>query len=353
MTRMLSTPTRRIVLAIALSVLLHGLVLWLPQIKSPGHEPQLHPLIAKLIPLPKPNGNVAPHKHKPKPKARPAPQPEPVVQPMPELPLAASEPLGASEPVAASAPIAASEPIAASAASTTVATSAASAPVATNTEPQRPPLPKHAQLRFSVYVGQNNFKAGESLHTLEIVEGRYTLKADVHTTGLVSVFKSYRMEQTSTGTATEQTLKPETFTEVVTDGSGKKTNRAEFDWANHAIHFSGGGEATLPLQAQDILSILYQFTPLRPQEKTVSINIGTGKKFETYRFEIVFEEQITTAMGTLQTVHFRKQHAANEEGLEIWFAQEYRLLPVKVRHLDRDGKVDGEAIITDIRVSDE
>jgi hypothetical protein len=30
----------------------------------------------------------------------------------------------------------------------------------------------------------------------------------------------------------------------------------------------------------------------------------------------------------------------------------YRLLPVKVRHLDSDGKIDREAIITKIRVSD-
>ena len=92
---------------------------------------------------------------------------------------------------------------------------------------------------------------------------------------------------------------------------------------------------------------------MRPQEEIVSINISTGKRLETYRFEIAFEEPLETAMGTLQTVHFRKLHAPKEEGLEIWFAQEYRLLPAKMRHIDRDGKIDAEAIITDIRVSDD
>jgi hypothetical protein len=117
--------------------------------------------------------------------------------------------------------------------------------------------------------------------------------------------------------------------------------------------FSSGQEAALPQQTQDILSILYQFPILRPHEEIVSINIGTGKKFETFHFGIVFEEQLDTAMGTLQTVHFRKIHKAHEEGLEIWFAQEYRLFPVKISHVNKDGKIDGEAIITDIRVSDE
>jgi hypothetical protein len=57
-------------------------------------------------------------------------------------------------------------------------------------------------------------------------------------------------------------------------------------------------------------------------------------------------------MGKLHTVHFRKIQPAGKEGLEIWFSQEYRLLPVKVRHIEPSGKVGGEAVITEIRLSD-
>jgi hypothetical protein len=333
----LAAPTLRIALAIVLSILLHGLVLWLPEVKLPEHEISLPPLIAKLEPLPKLSVKVGAHKTK-----KPHPKPKPVA-PVPaaeNIPVPVSAP-SAAEEVAASAPAVTEEP-------------AASAPVATEAaEPPRPPLPKHARLHFNVYQGQGNFKIGESQHELEVVDGHYTIKASVHTTGLVSVLKSYRMVQTSSGTATAQTLKPETFTEEITDSSGTQSSRAEFDWANATLHFSQGGEAKLPAHSQDILSILYQFPPMREQEDSVVIHIGTGKKFEEYTFEILFEEALETPMGTLQTVHFSKRHAANEEGLEIWFAQEYRLLPVKMRHIDRSGKIAGEAIITDIRVSDE
>jgi hypothetical protein len=349
-------------------------VLWLPPIQLPLHERQLAPLEAILIPLPV--GKAHSHKHKAKPRA--TPPPEPVAQAIPEQPIAASSPVAASEPVAASAPIAVSEPVAASApiaASETVAASApiassepvairsplpASAPVAAEpaakaaeAEEQRPPLPKHAKLTFSVYLGESSLKVGESVHTLDIVDGHYTLTADAHTTGLVHIFKTYHIEQTSSGTATVQTLKPETFTEIITQNGNKEINRGDFDWKNQKIHFSSGTDAALPPQTMDILSTLYQFPPIRERDQIVSINIATAKNVETYRFQVDMEEPLKTSMGTLQTVHFHRLRRANQEGLEIWFAQEYRLLPVKVRHIDNSGKIDGEAIITEIRVSDE
>lgn len=353
----------------ALSMLVHGLVLLMPQIQLPAFEMQLPPLEAKLIPIP--IGKTGSHKHKA--KSHPVTQPEAVAQSLPDQPLpasapvAASEPLASSSPIPSSSPVAASEPVAASspiAASEPVAVSAplpASAPVvaepatpvAKEVEAQRPPLPKHAKLNFSVYLGESGIKVGESVHTLDIVDGHYTLKADAHTTGLVHLFKTYHIEQTSSGTATAQTLKPDTFTEIITQSSSKEINRGDFDWKSNKIHFSNGSEASLPPQTMDILSTLYQFPPMRERDQIVTINIATGKNLESYRFQVDVEEPLKTSMGTLQTVHFRRLHNKNQEGLEIWFAQEYRLLPVKVRHLDNSGKIDGEAIITEIRVSDE
>jgi len=415
-TKLISTPSRRIALAIVLSVLLHGLTLWLPEIQLPSNEKELPLLVAKLEALPKISSKVIA-------KRKPRPKPRPVVQPAQETILSASAPVAASAPKAsepaipASAPLPASAPeaseppasspvpasapkageqalpisapvtassanasqelmptsaslpasapaenkaIAASAVSTAgapvvaEAITPASAPLAAeDTPPAHPPLPKHARLRFNVFQGERNFKVGESIHKLEIKDGRYTLTADIHTTGLASMFKSYRMLQTSTGSATKQTLRPETFSEVITDENGKKSTQGDFDWAQHIIRFSNGKQATLPSQAQDILSILYQFPPMTEQAQNIAVNIGTGKKFETYHFEVLFKEKLDTLMGPLHTIHFRKIHAPHDEGLEIWFAQEYRFLPVKIRYLDRDGNIAAEAIITSIRVSDE
>jgi hypothetical protein len=334
----LSSPTQRIAIAVAASLLLHGLVLLLPPFELPEFETKLPTLTAKLEQLPKPSIKVTKPKPKAKPKAQPSPEPDPIVQTIPELPIVASAVAAVSAPVVAD-----PEPVVEVAKDT---------PPPSN-EPQRPLLPKHARLHFNVYQGEGNFKVGESSHKLDIEDGYYTLKASVQTTGLVGILKNYRLVQTSGGEATAHTLKPDVFIEEITDSNGKKNNRAEFDWANNKIHFSNGNETALPKHAQDILSIMYQFPPMQKQVEVVTINIATGKKFEEYRFEIMFAETLNTPMGELQTVHFRKLHHPNEEGLEIWFAQEYRFLPVKMRYIDHAGKIGAEAIITDIGVSDE
>lgn len=333
----LTTPARRIVLAIGISIAAHAMALWGPEIELPSYQPQLPPLTAKLEPLPKIEAKPLAEK----PKQRPAPQPEAVVHSEPQpLPVAEQ-----SDPVPQETP---PEP-----------ERLAAAPPPPEIQPQpeerpkRPPLPKRAQLKFDVSQGDENFKIGETIHTLEVSEGHYLLKADIHTTGLVNLFKSYRMLQTSKGAATEYELLPETFSEEIIESKGRQLTRAEFDRSNKKIRYSNGSEAVLPPQTQDILSILYQFPALEVDTEIVTISISNGKKLEKYNFEIGLREALDTPMGKLQTVHFRKMHPSGAEGLEIWFAQEYRYLPVKMMHIDRDGSIAGVAVITEIRLSDE
>ena len=92
--------TLRIALAVALSILLHSLILWTSPIKLPRYEEPLPQLTAKLEPLPKLKARPV-HKRKSKPQvpvtpeaARPdvtpvveAPTPsEPeIIQPLPEV----------------------------------------------------------------------------------------------------------------------------------------------------------------------------------------------------------------------------------------------------------------------------
>jgi hypothetical protein len=143
-------------------------------------------------------------------------------------------------------------------------------------------------------------------------------------------------------------LQPEQFFEERAERLSTQRNTVEFDHAAQRARFSRGGDAVLPPDTQDILSILYQFPPLANTE-TVAIFVSNGKKIERYEFEIAANENIQTAMGELRTVHLRKIHQPDEEGLDIWLAQEYRLFPVKLRIIDRDGEISGESVITDIR----
>ena len=201
-------------------------------------------------------------------------------------------------------------------------------------------------------MGTSHFHVGEATHTLDINDGRYVLKATTSTVGIAKLFKSYELNQYSNGSYGLDGLQPELFTEERIERIGTQRNAVEFDHTAQRARFSTGADMTLPPDTQDILSVMYQFPPLAHTE-IVAVSVCNGKKIENYQFAIAVNETIDTPLGKMLTVHLHKMHAANEEGLDIWLAREYRLFPVKIRFTEKNGEVSGEALITDIRVSEE
>lgn len=327
----LRTPnSRRIAYAVGFSLLLHGLVLWGPRIHLPTLKSPLPPLVAKLEALP-----TAPKKPRPaKPRqaaAQPPARPTPQVSEAPPAETAPEQPAE----LAASAPVATEPP-------------AESPPK----EAARPPLPKEAQLTFSIHLKSGGMRIGEAVHTLQIEDGRYVLYSVTRTTGLVSLFKTYELTQYSSGNYDHDGLHPEQFFEQRRDRLATVRHTAELDQSAQLIRFSDGGEAALPPETVDILSVMYQFPPLDGAE-VAHVAVTNGRKIERYAFDITIDQLIDTPLGKLQAVKLRKQHGPDEEGLEIWLAREYRLFPVKIHFIEKNGEVAAEALITDIRVSEE
>ncbi len=330
------SPLARITLAIALSVVIHLLLIFTPMIKLPPADVPLPPLQAKLEPLPK----LAP----PAPtQKKTAPKPKPVAPVAPTLPLITP----ASEVAAASAVT----PVPEAAASEVIP-----APVIDSAKTEDAqlahPLPKTAQLTFDVYKG-TDFRVGEARLRLDIAEDRsYVLNVSANTTGIVSVFKKFDLIQTSTGILAEHGLRPNLYSEIRLTGDGQETRSVAFDWPEKTLNFSSGGSASLPDGSQDILSFMFQFSQL-VWHSNVVMNISNGKKLERYEIALGKEQTLDTRMGKLRAIPFSKVHAPGEEGLDIWLAVEYRLLPVKISKINRDGQVDSELVISDIRVADQ
>ena len=328
-------PSFGIVVAISVSLLIHAFLLFGPRlIELPAVEVTLPPLTAKLEPLPaiKQVVKVPPkpvRKPKPAPKPKPLPLPEPT-PPEPDNQEPPEEPAVADTPPVAEAP----------------------APEIPAAKPAHP-LPKQAQLTFIAYKG-TSFSVGEARHRLDIKDdGSYTLQVGMNTTGIASLFKTFELNQQSSGTVSARGLHPNKFSENKLTSSGKQTLTAEFDWQNKQLSFSSGNTVALPELTQDILSFLYQLSQLPLDEAVVTMHISNGKKLENYQLTVGIEEEIQTRLGKLHVLPLRKVHAPGEEGLEIWLGLEYRLLPVKIRQLDRSGEIAGEMVISEIRVSEE
>lgn len=175
----------------------------------------------------------------------------------------------------------------------------------------------------------------------------------MNTTGLASFFKSFELNQQSSGTLTAHGLRPSEYGETKNTSKGKETLDAKFAWEEKSLFFSNGSNTRLPEQAQDIISFMYQLSQLPLDKDTIPIYISNGKKLERYELAVGEEEMIQTAIGRLRALPLRKIHAQGEEGLDIWLGMEYRLLPVKIRQIDRAGQIAGEMVISEIRVSDE
>ncbi|MBI1174819.1 MAG: DUF3108 domain-containing protein [Sideroxydans sp.] len=345
MIALLRTPARRIAFAVALSVLVHVLLLWLPHVSPPHYETQLPLLTAKLEAIPMRPHQPAPHKHRPAPR-KPKPEtPEsrpPVAQAILNTPAASSVPAATETPVAEE-------------------TAASGVPVTTGDDTNTadktniPVLPRHAQLRFAAYMGTHGLYIGEMRHTLDISEdGHYTLQAELETVGLASLFKDYHLNQASSGMLTKNgDLHPEKFSEKRIDEHGTQEAGSSFDWAAQQLDFTSGTKEPLPAGTQDILSFLYQLSQESFNRELIPLAISNGKKLENYQLEVGAEEDIITPMGKIRALHLRKLHGPGEEGLEIWLGLEYRMLPVKFRQIERSGEIAGELVIKEIRISDE
>jgi Protein of unknown function (DUF3108) len=308
----LNTPARRITVAIGLSVLIHFAILWLPYLQFPHAKVDLPPLSVRLENLPKP-------------VEQPATLP---AQAQESNPLVKPDQNPSFQPARAMAKMKRAEET-------------------TDTRP----FPRHLQLTFIVYADENGSRTGEIRQQLDISGERYTLRSERKAAGLSSLRSSDRTIQVSNGKIGDHGLQPDTFSEEQID-PGKQSLQATFDWSAMKLRFSDGGEIPLPADAQDALSYMYQISQLPMNAEFFTLPIVDGAQLRQDQIEIGVKEYITTPMGKLYALHLRSMHTDREAYFEIWLGLEYRLLPVKFRHVDSSGKMTEEYVISDIRAAD-
>lgn len=310
-----STPARRIALAIALSVLIHAALLWLPQIRL-SSVVELPPLTARL-------------------EARREALPQPTATPPKQAEAAPALPKPGNSTSTAPTPEAASKV----------------EKVETSSEPH--PFPNFIHLTFTIHQGEDGLKIGDVYQQFEIHGDSYTLKAVKRSGGLAGLIDSEQATQISRGKVTKQGLQPQAFTEERISNGSKQNQQASFDWTAKKLTFAQGDATDLPDDAQDVLSFTYQLSQLSMRRETILLAVSDGVRLENFEVEIGKEEEISTPMGKLRALHLRKIHTQGEAYFEIWLGSEYRLLPVKFRQVDGSNEVSEEYVISDIRVADE
>ena len=352
-----------LLIALAASLGIHAAILFLTDVEIAA-EPERLPLVAELKPLPpavtnrpppvpladvpKASEKPAPAKKK-KPKRKQESLPAPPANASPVLTAPAESPAMTMPALDVPTPgAAAGDPSAGGAGDP--AESAAEPVVADAPLPvaeAAPPLPERGRIIYRVDRGDSNFEIGRARHEWEIANGQYHLRSVVETTGLVWLFKAYRVEMESLGTVTDAGLRPDLFS--IRRNGKEAREKASFDWDNMTIAVADRAPQPLARGAQDLLSFNYQLRFLSLPESGGILMLATGKKYSAYRLEVIGDEEVVVPAGTLRTLHLR---APGVNTTELWLAYDYLMLPVKIRHLDNKGDSFVQ-VATEIQLSQE
>lgn len=327
--------------SLLLSVLIHGLGLGLPGWTPPGatENPPEEALRATLVAPPRPAvaAPPAPAVAKPVRPARP-PKPRP-----PILPPAARATLPAvEEPVPDPVP----EPTQAAAEPPTMPEStpeSVPAPPPPEAPPPPAPLPaggpswpREGRIIYDVFRGDRDFLVGRTTHSWEQDGRRYRMKTVVETVGLVALMKSFRYVQESEGRVTARGLMPETFR---AEQEGRRAEGAQFDWAagEVVVRRAKGPERRAAVRPgdQDVLSIWHQLALMGEPPPHLRLTLVSNKAATPAELETLGVDGLDLPLGHVAAHHLRARALDGSLSLDVWLAEKYGYLPVRVRIQDR------------------
>ncbi|TCV81247.1 DUF3108 domain-containing protein [Sulfurirhabdus autotrophica] len=337
--------SKKIVWALVLSIVVHLLLWYGPQIHLPFNQIESAPLDVRLVLPQKPvPAEITKPKINTKQSSRSKPPTPRILKPAPSEAIAEAPQPPIAEDVSRE-----SQPI-----------KEAPEPVAQIEKPQQKidapyPLPKQAEIHFNLYKGENGLNVGKVVQTWQIQNNRYSLTSVAQATGIFSLIKSGKFVQTSQGKLTDNGLEPDAFW-IQRGQSADSTESAQLDHRNKTLTLSSAQNTTtlpLPDGTQDLLSFTYQIAANPPKiGQTLQLFITNGRKLDAYEYQVIGEELLELPQGKTKTLHLSKVHKPNEDGTDIWFGIEQYYLPVKIRFTDRDGGV-AEQIASEIQIKSE
>ena len=332
-------PRRGLVIALALSLALHGVLsLWPAEVPTTADEVPLQATITEMPPPPAP-APVAAAKPRPRPRRATAP-PAPVAAPEPVAPTEAEAPPIEPTPQAiATGPEPATEEV--------VAAEPAPAPSTPELAPKT--LPRRVDLVYKAFLGTHGFVIGEATYRFEHAANEYRIVTVGEAKGIAALFIRGQGRVESRGLITAEGLQPQEFS--IERGSKERRETAVFDWEAGILTLHDRRTEALDLPTFDPLALMWQayFSP--PVDDTQTLSVATTRRLGRYSITREATELIQWPQGEIATERWHRRSEDGKTDGYIWIAPSLHYIPVKMR-VTATNRGTLEALLDSIRVDE-
>ena len=202
-------------------------------------------------------------------------------------------------------------------------------------------------------VLKDGFHLGTVTDDFTISNGHYRINSVTQADGLVALLMPKPITATSEGTISKTGLRPLRFDQW-RGGSPDKDIHTLFNWTDHKLAMAFNGQniiKPLPKDAQDRLSLMYNYSVTALPVGQFTIPMTTGKKIEAYTLRNKGIETIQTPAGTWKTEHIKRVTQPGDKGFDLWLAPSENYLPVRMIISDSDGGGAFEQTLIQLKVN--
>jgi Protein of unknown function (DUF3108) len=171
--------------------------------------------------------------------------------------------------------------------------------------------------------------------------GAYRFVSRMKTSGVVALFRSDKINESSSGQLRDGHFEPERYS--YSNSHGHKRHALHFDYRKRVVTRSdqaAGWQAAMPGPVLDKLVYQMQMMlDLATLAPTLRYTVADKNKLKNYQFDNRGREDVETANGSYSAVRLERGAADHDRRTVVWCAEALHWLPVKVEYREKDGSV--------------
>ena len=171
-------------------------------------------------------------------------------------------------------------------------------------------------------------------------DGTYEYESSSWNTGLISLFRNKRRQESSLGSIGPDGIRPRVYRYQLTGGRQERHAELIFDWKNKLVENRVDGtrwEMQIPHGTVDKLSVQIAMMQELGEGKTdFRFPVADGGKLKTYRFKVIGRETIDGQAGRFDTIKVQRLREDNRADTILWCAPSLSYLPVRILRREED-----------------